>query len=82
MDDKTKEEFLELLYQVEEDYWNLPQYGLIADWFGRYWDLHNKLLEHLGEEPYHEPLQMRAWSERNRMIQPEPLNSDEDKDNP
>ena len=48
---------LDLCAQNEEDYWNLPQYALIADWFVRYWELHNRVLVHFGEEPYDYPLQ-------------------------
>ena len=40
----------------EADYVVLPHYGLIADWFVRYWELHNLVLEHFDEEPYEEPL--------------------------
>ena len=56
MSDKRKE-LLQACMQNEEDYWNLPQYGLIPDWFIRYWELHNLVLEHFGEEPYDEPME-------------------------
>lgn len=50
-----KEEILRLLYQNEDDYWTLPQYAMIPDWFLRYWELHNLMLRHLGEQPYYYP---------------------------
>lgn len=64
MTEDQKKELLVLLEDVEYDYWNLPQYGLIADWFERYWDLHNKVLESLGEDPYHYPLQAREYTRK------------------
>lgn len=55
MNDKRKE-LLQACMQNEEDYWNLPMYAMIPDWYLRYWELHNLVLEHFGEEPYEEPL--------------------------
>ena len=55
MNDEQKQELLDLLEDNEYDYWNLPQYAMIPDWFLRYWQLHNKLLVALGEEPYEYP---------------------------
>ena len=55
MTDKDKKELLEMMYQNEDDYWDLPQYAMIADWFVRYWELHNKLMPLLGDEPYEYP---------------------------
>ena len=55
MNDKRKE-LLQACMQNEEDYWNLPQYAMIPDGYLRYWELHNLVLEHFGEEPYEEPL--------------------------
>ena len=43
-----RKELLRACMQNEVDYWNLPQYGLIPDWFIRYWELHNMVLEHFG----------------------------------
>ena len=63
---KSKEEILEELENNEIDYWNLPQYGLIADWFERYWDLHNMVLEYFGEEPYDYPLAARDYTIKKR----------------
>ena len=45
----------EELEKNETDYWNLPHYGLIADWFLRYWNLHNSVLEFMDQEPCEEP---------------------------
>ena len=56
MTDKRKQ-LLQACMQNEEDYWNLPQYAMIPDWFVRYWELHNLVLEHFGKEPYHEPME-------------------------
>ena len=50
-------ELYEVLDQNEIDYWNLPQYALIADWFVRYWELHNMLLEFMDQETYSLPLE-------------------------
>ena len=55
MNDEQKQELLELLETNEVDYWNLPQYAMVPDWFLRYWQLHNKVLEALGQEPYDYP---------------------------
>ena len=55
MTDEQKQELLDLLENNEVDYWNLPQYAMVPDWFLRYWQLHNKLLVALGEEPYEYP---------------------------
>lgn len=55
--DRDVQAILDLCAQNEEDYWNLPQYAMIADWFVRYWELHNLVLEHFGEVPYTYPLQ-------------------------
>ena len=55
LDDDTRQ-ILRTCMQNEEDYWNLPMYAMIPDWYLRYWELHNLVLEHFGEEPYEEPL--------------------------
>ena len=55
LDDDVKQ-ILRTCMQNEEDYWNLPQYAMIPDWYLRYWELHNMVLEFFGEEPYEEPL--------------------------
>ena len=64
MTDKDKEELLKMMYKNEDDYWELPQWALMADWFERYWNLHNKLMPLLGDEPYEYPLQVyKAFKE-------------------
>ena len=55
MNEEQKLELLELLETNEVDYWNLPQYAMVPDWFLRYWQLHNMLLEALGQERYDYP---------------------------
>ena len=66
MTDKDKKELLEMMYQNEDAYWDLPQYGLIADWFVRYWELHNKLMVSLGDVPYEYPLQAFKEGQNNK----------------
>ncbi len=56
MTDKDRKELLELLERTEDDYWSLPQYGFVCDWFSRYWTLHNRVCELLDIEPYNEPM--------------------------
>ena len=67
MTDKDKKELLEMMYQNEDDYWDLPQYAMIADWFVRYWELHNKLMPLLGDEPYDYPLQAFKEGQKQRQ---------------
>ena len=55
-DRENREKILELCMENEEHYWNLPGYGLIPDYFIRYWELHNAVLEYFGEVPYDFPL--------------------------
>ena len=52
-----KKRLLKECYTNEHDYWNLPHHGLVPDWYLRYWDLHNLVLEYCGEEPLLEPLE-------------------------
>ena len=44
-------ELVEMLENNEYDYHVLPHYGLISDWFVRYWDLHNAIYSYLQNEP-------------------------------
>lgn len=46
----TKEEILKLLDDNEYDYHVLPHYGLISDWYVRYWELHNLMLKYLTDD--------------------------------
>ena len=50
-----------MLHQNENDYWELPQYGLIADWYLRYWHLHIAMYQYLGidKEEYQGPWPLR-----------------------
>ena len=68
MSDKRKE-LLRACFQNEVDYWNLPQYGLIADWFLRYWELHNLVLEHFDEEIYPDPIENYHYNQEVRHVQ-------------
>ena len=52
----SKDELLAQCYHNEEIYWDYPQYGGVANWFLLYWELHNKVLDHLGEDQYQLPL--------------------------
>ena len=47
MDKITKEYILKMMDDNEYDYHVLPHYGLISDWFIRYWDLHNAVYNYL-----------------------------------
>lgn len=49
----TKDELLDLLDKNEYDYYVLPMYGLISDWYERYWELHNKLHYYLQDDTEH-----------------------------
>ena len=35
------------LYDNYSDYHTLPHYGLIPDWYLRYWELHNMIFDYL-----------------------------------
>ena len=51
---------IKMLQQNEEDYWNLPMYGLIADWYLRYWYLHIEVMKYFGiEDQYEGPWPLR-----------------------
>ena len=39
----TKEDLLELMEENVDAHYTLPHYGLIADWYRRYWELHMML---------------------------------------
>ena len=52
-------EMYETLLDNEDAYWSAPSQGFIADWFLLYWDLHNKCLEFMNQEPYDTPLEER-----------------------
>jgi hypothetical protein len=42
----TRGQILDTCNQNLSDYYELPHYGLIADWYLRYWALHNMVCEH------------------------------------
>ena len=52
-----KETLTKMLMQNEDDYHELPMYGLIPDWYLRYWELHVAVYKYLGipEEDYWGP---------------------------
>ena len=45
-----RRQILEAIEQDDEDYHNLPHYGLIADWRLRYLDLRSLILRYLKEQ--------------------------------
>lgn len=70
LSDEEKKKLREMFRAIEkneDDYHNLPHYGFVADWFIRYWNMHNMVLEFFGQEPYDEPLENRkAYDESQR----------------
>ena len=42
-----KESLIKMLHQNENDYHELPMYGLVSDWYLRYWHLHIALYQYL-----------------------------------
>ena len=42
-----KETLTKMLIQNEDDYHELPMYGLIPDWYLRYWELHIAVMQYL-----------------------------------
>ncbi len=58
MDKKT---LVKMLHQNENDYHELPMYGLIADWYLRYWHLHIAVYQYLelDKEDYYGPWPLR-----------------------
>ena len=42
-----KESLIKMLHQNENDYHELPMYGLMSDWYLRYWHLHIALYQYL-----------------------------------
>jgi len=49
----TKDDILDMLEQNEYDYHVLPHYGLISDWYVRYWELHNLIYTYINDESEH-----------------------------
>ena len=50
MSKPTKEEILKVMEENIDAYYELPHYGLIADWFKRYWQLHQLIDEYFDEK--------------------------------
>ena len=46
----TKEDILQLLDDNVYDYHVLPHYGMMSDWYIRYWELHEMVAEFLSDE--------------------------------
>jgi len=42
------EELIQLLINNEDDYFILPHYGMVPDWYKRYWQLQNAKDEYNG----------------------------------
>ena len=69
----TKEQILEQLRNNEDDYWCLPQYGLIADWYLRYWYLHIAVMQLLEIQDEYEgpwPLRDKGYKTAPRGVMP------------
>ena len=49
----TKDDILDMLEQNEYDYYVLPMYGLISDWYVRYWELPNLIHTYINDESEH-----------------------------
>ena len=49
------EELIKLLIKNEDDYFVLPHYGLISDWYQRYWQLHEAVAKHMEYNEYYIP---------------------------
>lgn len=43
----TKEDIFNLCYENYCDYHELPMYGMVPDWYLRYWELHDIILDYL-----------------------------------
>ena len=56
----NKERLMRILERNEYDWWYAPSIGFIQDFGKIYWELHNAILEELGEEPYLTPVMERA----------------------
>ena len=50
MTQPKKDELLDLLEKNVYDYHVLPHYGMIPDWYERYWELHNLVYSYLNNE--------------------------------
>ena len=49
------EELKNLLIKNEDDYFTLPHCGLIADWYQRYWQLHELVAKQIEYNDYYIP---------------------------
>jgi len=49
------EELIKLLINNEDDYFMLPHYGMVPDWYKRYWQLHKAVAEYTGYTDYFIP---------------------------
>ena len=58
-----KSELIQMLHQNENDYHELPMYGLMSDWYLRYWHLHIALYQYLelDKEDYFGPWPLKQW---------------------
>ena len=68
-----KSELVQMLYQNENDYHELPMYGLIADWYLRYWYLHIAVMQLLEIQDEYEgpwPLREEGYKTARRGVMP------------
>ena len=57
---------MRILERNEYDWWYAPSIGFIQDFGKIYWEVHNALLEELGEEAYLTPVYERERYEREK----------------
>ena len=62
----SREKILKAAYQNEEDYFVLPHQGFVADWYLRYWEMHNLIMEHFDQERFDMPLVERKRYEEQK----------------
>lgn len=60
----NKDRLMKILERNEYWYWFGPSVGSVQDSFLIYWELHDALLEELGEVPFETPLQERAYYDK------------------
>ena len=71
MTEVNKDKLMRMLERNEYDWWYAPSIGFIQDFGKIYWELHNLILEELGETPYETPIREREyweWEQKQRKI--------------
>ena len=64
---------MRIMERNEYDWYYAPSIGFIQDFGKIYWELHNALLEELGEEAYLKPVYERERYEREKREERENL---------